>query len=274
MPMDVAVPHMPGQSRLREKIPISIAGDSFLERARSTTFALLGMIVAVGLAIVALAMHQEWPVVGGSAIPGAPGESGTVHIAGGVALGGSEGVSQPIETSAAGLGSGATADGSGSKGSGANARRESRPAQGVGNSDSLVSAPSEPPVPASPEPETAAEPVAPEPPASPAPEPSRGSNASTPSPVKTAASTGPKVVSVAGHRGGSGSEASPGKSASRGRGSEQSGTPPTPAPEGIELPSSEADPAAGPGNSDWGHGQGGGSGQGHGPGGAHGHSGH
>jgi len=41
-----------------------------LERARSTTFALLGVTAAVGLAIVALALNQSWPVVAGSPIPG------------------------------------------------------------------------------------------------------------------------------------------------------------------------------------------------------------
>ena len=69
--MDVLVLHVRGQS-LREKLNMSFAGDSILDRARSTTFALLGTIVAVGLAIVALAVHQDWPLLGDSPIPRPP----------------------------------------------------------------------------------------------------------------------------------------------------------------------------------------------------------
>lgn len=43
-----------------------------LERARSTTFALLGVTAAVGLATVALALNQSWPLIAGSSIPQAP----------------------------------------------------------------------------------------------------------------------------------------------------------------------------------------------------------
>jgi outer membrane biosynthesis protein TonB len=40
-----------------------------LERARATSLALLGATAAVGLAIVALALHQSWPLIAGSPIP-------------------------------------------------------------------------------------------------------------------------------------------------------------------------------------------------------------
>ncbi len=40
-----------------------------LERARATSLALLGATAAVGLAIVALALHQSWPLIPGSPIP-------------------------------------------------------------------------------------------------------------------------------------------------------------------------------------------------------------
>lgn len=43
-----------------------------LERARTTTLGLLGATAAVGLAIVALAANQDWPLVAGSGIPPLP----------------------------------------------------------------------------------------------------------------------------------------------------------------------------------------------------------
>ncbi|HEU4907088.1 MAG TPA: hypothetical protein VFT19_13390 [Solirubrobacterales bacterium] len=62
----------PGKPRLRIPARPSVLGSGLLERARSTTFALLGVTAAVGLAIVALALNQSWPVVPGSPIPGIP----------------------------------------------------------------------------------------------------------------------------------------------------------------------------------------------------------
>lgn len=50
----------------------SLLGGGLLERARSTTLALLGVTAAVGLAMVALALNQGWPLVAGSAIPAPP----------------------------------------------------------------------------------------------------------------------------------------------------------------------------------------------------------
>jgi len=43
-----------------------------LERARATSLALLGATAAVGLAIVALALNQSWPLLEGSSIPAPP----------------------------------------------------------------------------------------------------------------------------------------------------------------------------------------------------------
>ncbi len=54
----------------------SLLGGSMLERARSTTFALLGATAALGLAMVALALNQSWPLVAGSAIPAPPARVG------------------------------------------------------------------------------------------------------------------------------------------------------------------------------------------------------
>ncbi len=71
-PMDVAVHYKRGHRWLRSPGRPSVLGGGLLERARSTTLALLGATAAVGLAIVALAMNQEWPLVAGSSIPQIP----------------------------------------------------------------------------------------------------------------------------------------------------------------------------------------------------------
>lgn len=47
-------------------------GAGLLERARSTTLALLGATTAVGLVMVALALNQSWPLVADSPLPAAP----------------------------------------------------------------------------------------------------------------------------------------------------------------------------------------------------------
>jgi hypothetical protein len=47
----------------------SFLGRGMLERARATTLALLGGTTAVGLAMVALALNQGWPLIAGSPIP-------------------------------------------------------------------------------------------------------------------------------------------------------------------------------------------------------------
>jgi hypothetical protein len=58
-----------GQERLRSIGTPSVFGEGLLERARAISLALLGVTAAVGLAIVALAMNQGWPLVAGSSIP-------------------------------------------------------------------------------------------------------------------------------------------------------------------------------------------------------------
>jgi hypothetical protein len=63
------VPYKRGQEWLRAAGRPSILGDGLLERARAISLALLGATAAVGLAIVALAMNQGWPLVAGSSIP-------------------------------------------------------------------------------------------------------------------------------------------------------------------------------------------------------------
>jgi hypothetical protein len=57
----------------------SVAGDSLMERMRSTTFALLGLTTAVGLGLVAFISYQGWSGVLTSPIPGLPVERQAVH---------------------------------------------------------------------------------------------------------------------------------------------------------------------------------------------------
>lgn len=264
--MDVSVPHIPGSTGLRRKLRLSLAGDSFLERARSTTFALLGMIAAVGLVMVSLALHQEWPVLGGSPIPHGATESGAVHIARGVAL---ADLGEPSPSRAIGPGFVASKGGGGAKENGSS-NRGAQPEQGVTESDPLGSEPSPQPAPAEPEP--VAPPVAEQPVESPPPATSPAS-----SPVRTAASAVNKVVSAVGNPEGSGSGGSRGKSTTTGHGGERSTSPASPAPLGdyggsASHGSSGSTPSEGSGNSESGREQD--SGSDHGSPSEHGHSGH
>src|SRR4029077_564849 len=68
--MDVSVHYKRGQWRLRSATRASVLGDGLLERGRSTSLALLGLTAAVGLAMVALALNQGWPLIAGAPIPG------------------------------------------------------------------------------------------------------------------------------------------------------------------------------------------------------------
>lgn len=71
-PMDVAVDRKSGYRWLRPAKKPSVLGGGLLERARSTTLALLGATTAVGLAMVALALNQSWPVIADSPLPVGP----------------------------------------------------------------------------------------------------------------------------------------------------------------------------------------------------------
>jgi hypothetical protein len=51
---------------------MSLLGDGLFERARSTSFALLGLAAAVGFAAIAIAVNQDWPLIADSPIPAAP----------------------------------------------------------------------------------------------------------------------------------------------------------------------------------------------------------
>jgi hypothetical protein len=58
-----------GQAMPRFLAPGNIAGAGLQERLRSTIFALLGLVTAVGLGLVGIAFNQGWPDFVGSPIP-------------------------------------------------------------------------------------------------------------------------------------------------------------------------------------------------------------
>lgn len=99
-PMDVTVDSNRG-GRPRSAAKLSFMGEGLLERARSTILALLGAVVAIGLAAVALALNQDWPLLPDSPLPAErpvavePGPAGsgppgpTTGPGGGPAAGGS-----------------------------------------------------------------------------------------------------------------------------------------------------------------------------------------
>jgi hypothetical protein len=70
--MDVSVLYKRAQRWLHEVARPAVFGNGMLERARATSLALLGFTAAVGLAIVALAANQGWPLIAGSSIPTIP----------------------------------------------------------------------------------------------------------------------------------------------------------------------------------------------------------
>jgi hypothetical protein len=83
--MVVQVSRHRGQSRPRRNPRFSILGDGLLERARSTTLALLGAIAAFGLALVAVTLQEGWPLIAGSPVP--PGPALHEAVGGATALG-------------------------------------------------------------------------------------------------------------------------------------------------------------------------------------------
>lgn len=67
-PMDVAVDGNRGR-RPRLAVKLSFMGEGLLDRARSTTLALLGGVAAIGLVAVGLALNQGWPLLPDSPLP-------------------------------------------------------------------------------------------------------------------------------------------------------------------------------------------------------------
>jgi hypothetical protein len=66
--MVVSVHYKVGKSLSRFS-PGRILGDSLLVRARTTSFAVLGASAAIGIAVLAIALQEEWPLVPGSPPP-------------------------------------------------------------------------------------------------------------------------------------------------------------------------------------------------------------
>jgi hypothetical protein len=97
-PIDVLVHHKRGQRWLRSGPKPNVLGVGILERARATSLALLGATAAVGLAIVAIAVNQEWPLIAGSSVPPIPPRHqnlGEAKVAAGV---GANSESRPVGT--------------------------------------------------------------------------------------------------------------------------------------------------------------------------------
>lgn len=95
--MDVSVLSKHGQRSLRSAARTSILGDGLLERTRSTTLALLGLTAAIGLAMVALALNQGWPLIAGAPIPGFGSEHQAVGDAAVAATAGPRSVPSPFQ---------------------------------------------------------------------------------------------------------------------------------------------------------------------------------
>lgn len=76
--MDVSVLSKDAHRSLRSSIGTKVLGDGLLERTRSKMLALLGLTGAVGMAMIALALNQGWPLIAGAPIPGLAGGSGAV----------------------------------------------------------------------------------------------------------------------------------------------------------------------------------------------------
>lgn len=79
----------------------NLLGDSLLVRARSISFAVLGVSAAIGLAVLAIALQEDWPLIPGSPPPRLVARHAAVGEA--VAVGG--------ETSPGGVASGAGGSG-------------------------------------------------------------------------------------------------------------------------------------------------------------------
>jgi hypothetical protein len=70
-----------GKSLHRAGSRSSFAGAGWLERMRSTTFALLGVTTAIGLGMIAIVSQQGFSPLPGLPLPGGPSERGRVHEA-------------------------------------------------------------------------------------------------------------------------------------------------------------------------------------------------
>ncbi|MGB7588564.1 MAG: hypothetical protein WBM00_07635 [Solirubrobacterales bacterium] len=102
---------MRGELPFRRFTRPSFLGNGLLERARSTSLALLGIVVAMGLGLMAVLANQGWPLLPGSPIPSSPNEQvGAVHNA--------QIAAQPAKRAGVGAGQRATQQTAGQAGTG------------------------------------------------------------------------------------------------------------------------------------------------------------
>jgi hypothetical protein len=180
--MDVSVLYKRAQRWLHEVARPAVFGNGMLERARATSLALLGFTAAVGLAIVALAANQGWPLIAGSSIPTIPPRHAAVGP--GVAVAGLE--PSAIHADAAPAGGrhpAGTRDAAGHSGGASPATPAPVP------SSELVVSPSVPTPP-----QGGDSPAAPKPSPKPAPQPTQptaGAPAAAPAPAPSPPSTPP-----------------------------------------------------------------------------------
>ena len=70
-----------GHELSRKVIGSTLAGDGLLVRLRSISIGLLGLVAAVGLALVAFVSSQGWPEILNSPLPASPPKISAVHDA-------------------------------------------------------------------------------------------------------------------------------------------------------------------------------------------------
>jgi hypothetical protein len=210
-------------NRLRGTRKRSIAGTGLLERLRSTTFALLGVTTALGLALVAVIAQQGFSPLPGLPLPGISSQEGRVGEA--------QVVARPASRPAAGdRGGGTAAAGSTGAGDG------SRPSAPSRLADSRQAGPAAPPAPApsgggAPGQDAPPIPVPPAPPAS-------------ESPPAVAAAPGPATSpAVAPSSGKSTAAVTP---ESEERDQQAAAVPTAPPGTGIDLPDEDADTGVAP----------------------------
>jgi hypothetical protein len=145
---------------------VFMLGDKLLDRLRSATFAMLGLVTAVGLVLVALVLQQGWPSVFGGPLPGFPNKPPADEIASAVpgSSGGGAALTPQFGVGVAPLRAGSVSDGNGFNGS-----RGQQGSDQVAASAPVTSSPGPAPSETAPESQTAPPPVNTSPSPAPAP---------------------------------------------------------------------------------------------------------
>jgi hypothetical protein len=255
-------------SRLGEAMPrvsgASVGGAGLRERLRSTTFALLGAVTAVGLVLVGIAYNQGWPEFVNSPIPSLRSEGVADARVAADAVGPAAPANNPSSAAAPAPGQGGHPSENGRKpGSDGTAQQTSAAAP---ENQVQVSAPSgqgglDVPPPSTGPPPTA--PAAADPPATvgapPAPSPAQ---TPAPSPPPSPATTSPPVAPPAGVASGPGKGKAKGHEKNGGPAQPASSPPPAPAP--VTSPPPQQVPTEPPSSTVGGNpGKGGGNAYGH-----------